>query len=255
MNLAGLVEKSLAGLCLSPEESLAVLRWDDGRLLELLEAAFQVRKAHFGLKVALHLLINAKSGLCAEDCAYCSQSSVSQAEIERYPLLDEEAVLEGARAAREAKAVRYCIVTSGRAPTAPEVRRLCQVVRHIKSEVDISICTSLGFLTPEMALELKAAGVERYNHNLNASPRFYGQICTTHSYGDRLQTLRQARQAGLELCSCALFGMGEREEDIVELALALRELHPDSLPVNFYHPIPGTPLEKVNYLTLSKASI
>jgi biotin synthase len=252
MNYLSLAEKCLQGEVLARDECQAVLATpqsvSDG-LLELLNAAYKVRQATFGNKVMLHLLINAKSGLCSEDCAYCSQAAVSTAAIDTYPLLDEKEILEGARRAQEARAIRYCIVTSGRAPTPAEVEHVCQAVRRIKKTVGISVCTSLGFLDEASARALKEAGVNRYNHNLNTSQRFYSNICTTHSYQERVETLRNARKAGLELCCGALLGMGESDDDIIDLAFTLRELSPESIPVNFYHPVPGTLLENVRYLT------
>ncbi len=249
MSYHDLAEKALQGLSLDREQCYAVLRTPAERVLELLQAAFRVREEYFGRKVILHLLVNAKSGLCPEDCTYCSQSAISQASIDKYPLLEEEEILKGAYQARDARATRYCIVTSGRAPTRPEVERLCRIVSQIKQEVGIKICTSLGFLSEETARILKEAGVDRYNHNLNTSERFYPEICTTHVYQDRIRTLQYARQAGLELCCGALFGMGETDDDIIELAFALREVAPDSIPINFLHPAPGTSLEKMNYLS------
>jgi biotin synthase len=234
------------------EECLQVLGCPDEEILNLLQAAFLVRKKFFGKKVYLHMLINAKSGLCSEDCSYCSQSAVSKATIEKYPILDEDTIVQGAYAARDAKAKRYCIVSSGRAPHNRELERILKAVKRIKGEMGIEICTSLGFLTEEEACSLKEAGVGRYNHNLNASERFYGEICSTHSFQDRIETLHHARAAGMELCCGALFGMGEEDKDIVETAFALRELNPDSIPVNFLHAIPGTPLENVDYLTSLK---
>ena len=248
-NYSQLAEKALSGEALSREECQAVLDTPDEQIMELLSAAFRVRATYFGKKVSLHLLINAKSGLCPEDCSYCSQSSISTAQIQKYPLLSEDHILQGAREAREAKAIRYCIVSSGRSPGRQELKRLCQVVKHIKEEVDISICTSLGMLTPEAAVALTQAGVNRYNHNLNASQRFYSQICSTHTYQDRLKTLQNARAAGMELCCGAIFGMGETDNDVIDLSLALRELKPDSIPVNFLIPIEGTPVEGQNYLS------
>ena len=249
MNYQDLAEKALQGLPLERDQCYAVLHTPEDRILELLQAAFRVRERYFGKKVIFHLLINAKSGLCPEDCTYCSQSAISRASIEEYPLLGEEKILEGAYLARAAKAKRYCIVTSGRAPTRKELERLYRVVNRIKQEVGLEICTSLGFLTEEAARSLKKAGVDRYNHNLNSSERFYPQISTTHTYQDRIRTLQHARKAGLKLCCGALFGMGESEEDIIDLSFALREVEPDSIPINFLQPIPGTPLEKVNYLS------
>ena len=249
INFQDLAQTALQGLPLSREECDAVLRCPEERILDLLQAAFRVREKYFGNKVMIHLLINAKSGLCPEDCTYCSQSAASRADIQQYPLLEEESILQGAYAARAASAKRYCIVTSGRAPTKAELKRLCGVVRRIKGETGIEICTSLGLITEETARRLKEAGVDRYNHNLNTSERFYPQICTTHAYQDRIQTLQNARKAGLQLCCGALFGMGESEDDILDLSFALRDVRPDSIPINFLHPTPGTPLEKMRHLT------
>ena len=249
MNYQDLAEKALQGHPLTRQECYVVLDSPEDSILDLLQAAFRVRKAYFGKKVTLHLILNAQSGLCSENCTYCSQSAISKTSITKYPLLDDETILEGARRARAAKAKRYCIVSSGRSPTRLGLKHLCLVLNRIKREVGIDVCTSLGFLSEEAARSLKEAGASRYNHNLNTSERFYPQVCTTHTYQDRLRTLQNARKAGLELCCGALFGMGETEDDIIDLALALRELGPDSIPINFLHPVPGTPLEKVEYLT------
>jgi biotin synthase len=150
--------------------------------------------------------------------------------------------LGGARRAVAAKALRYCIVISGRGPRPKEMVQIASAVRTIKRETPLSLCCSLGLLTREDAKTLKAAGVDRVNHNLNTSERFYSEICSTHTYGDRIQTLRNAREAGLELCSGGIVGMGESDEDLIEMAFALRELEPDSIPINFLHPVEGTPL-------------
>ncbi len=249
MNFDHLGKKALQGMVLDREECLAVLRCPEDQILELLQAAYQVRHHYFGKKVVLQLLINAKSGLCTEDCAYCSQSATSNAEIDQYSLLDEERILQGAYAAKVSGAQRYCVVTSGYSPSPDELDRLCYMAQHIKQEMDIELCNSLGHLTEEAARKLKAAGVDRYNHNLNTSARLYPKICTTHTYEDRVETLQNARKAGLALCCGALLGMGEAEDDIIDLALALREVAPDSIPVNFLNPIQGTQMEGQETLT------
>ncbi len=252
MNYTLLSDKALNDQLLTQEECLEVLQTPDEDMLLLLNAAYRVRKTYFGKIVYLHVLLNAKSGLCSEDCAYCSQSKVSSAEIEKYPLLDEKAILDGAYAAQEAKAKRYCIVSSGRAPSHKELEKIRTAVKRIKKEINIDICTSLGFINEEEALSLREAGVNRYNHNLNTSEDFYTSICSSHSFQDRLQTIRHAQAAGLELCCGALFGMGESDEDIIATLSALRDLTPDSIPINFFNPIKGTPLGHVNYLTSLK---
>lgn len=249
MDYQRLADISLKGQAITREQGKVVLACPPDHLLELLQAAFRVRERYFGRQEIIQQLLNAKSGLCSEDCAYCSQSSVSRADIERYPLLDGVKILEGAGLAKASRALRYCIVTSGRAPNKKELARLCHTVRKIKEKVDVEICVSLGLLDEATARRLKDAGVNRYNHNLNTSARFYPEICTTHTYADRIRTLEHARAAGLELCCGALFGMGESEDDIIDLAFALREVGAASIPVNFLHPVAGTALEKVNYLT------
>ncbi len=227
-----------------PDEGLAVLRSGDEELLDLLAAAYRVRHRWFGNRVELNFLVNAKSGLCSEDCGYCSQSRVSKAEIPRYPLLGAEEILDGARVAAERHAKTYCAVISGRAPSDEELDTLGQVVPRIKADYGLKVCFSVGLLTLDQARRLKACGVDRVNHNLNTSERFYPQICTTHSYQDRLATLRNVRQAGLEICSGGIVGMGEEDADVVELALRLGELRAEAVPVNFLLPIAGIPLWK-----------
>jgi biotin synthase len=244
MDYQGLADRALSGECMTREEARIVLGTPDENLPDLIQAAWRVRFANSGRRVKLHMLINAKSGLCEEDCHYCSQSRISRSDIESYPLLSKEEMLEGARRAVEARALRYCIVISGRGPRPKELAEIASAVRTIKQETPLSLCCSLGLLTPEDAKSLKAAGVDRVNHNLNTSEPFYKEICTTHSYQDRVETLKNAREAGLELCSGGIVGMGESDEDLIDLALALREIKPDSIPINFLHPVEGTPLEK-----------
>ena len=242
-------EKSLRGEPLAREEMNAVLHAPSNRLPELLDAAFRVRHHFFGLRVQIHMLKNIKSGLCPEDCHYCSQSSVSRAPIDKYPLLRKDMLVEGALRAKGARAVRYCMVASGRGPTQKEVEEIARVVEEIKTEVPINICCSLGLLSEAKAKVLKEAGVERINHNLNTSWRHYSRICTTHTYEDRVETIQNVKSAGLSSCCGGIIGMGETDGDIIEMALALRELDVDSIPINFLHPIPGTPLEAANHLT------
>ena len=215
----------------------------DEDLLALLHAAFVVRAQYFGKTVRLQMLQNAKSGACQEDCHYCSQSAVSTASIERYNLLPQNQMIEGARRAAASKAQRYCIVISGRSPLDREIDEIAGAVRAIKQDLPIQICCSLGLMNEAQAKRLKAAGVDRVNHNLNTSEAFHGSICTTHTFQDRLATIRNARAAGLEICSGGIVGMGEADDDLIDLAMALREVRPDSIPVNTLHPVSGTPLE------------
>ena len=244
-----LADKALRDELLTREESLAVLQTPDSQLLELLQAAFRVRERYFGKTVRLQMLLNAKSGACQEDCGYCSQSAVSTAPIERYGLVPRDEMMTGARRAAAAKAQRYCIVISGRSPLDREIADIASAVQSIKQEVPIQICCSLGLLNERQAQDLKAAGVDRINHNLNTSEAYHSSICTTHTFQDRLATIQHARTAGLEICSGGIVGMGERDEDLIDLAMALREVKPDSIPINTFHPASGTPLEDCAPLT------
>ncbi len=252
MDFAKLAEKSLQGIIPEREEMKAVLNASEELLPELLNAAFRVRHHYFGKRVQIHVLQNAKSGLCPEDCHYCSQSSISKAPIDKYPLLPRERLLEGAFKAKEVGAVRYCMVNSGRGPTQREIEEIAEVAHEIKSNVPIQLCCSLGLMNEAKIRVLKNAGVERINHNLNTSRRHHPNICTTHTYEDRVETLKNVKSVGLTSCCGGIIGMGEMEDDIMDLALSLRDLDVDSIPINFLHPIPGTPFEGRNHLTPQK---
>jgi biotin synthase len=238
-----LVDSVLEGHRISREEALEVLSFPDERYAELVGEVSRVRRAFFGDRVKLNALVNIKSGLCPEDCNYCSQSKVSTAPIQKYPYLSTEEVMERAKLAREAGAKRLCLVASGRGPSEREVGRFAHTVREVKNgHPELEVCACLGLLRDGQADALKDAGVHAYNHNLNTSERVYGTICSTHTYADRQQTVTSAKEHGLSPCSGALFGMGETDDDIVDVAFALRDLEPDSVPINFLIPIEGTPL-------------
>jgi biotin synthase len=239
----------LDGHRLTRDEGLAILASGDHELLDLLAGAWILRRRFFGNTVQLYFLMNAKSGLCPEDCAYCSQSKVSEAEIPRYNLLSREKLLDGARMAYERQSKTYCIVISARGPNEREIHAIETIVPEIKERFDLKICACLGLLTPEQARRLKACGVDRVNHNLNTSREHYGEICTTHTFQDRLNTLGAVRDAGLEMCSGGILGMGQKPADLVAMALELRDLGVVSIPINFLHPIDGTPLAGRNDLT------
>jgi biotin synthase len=247
-----IVRRSLSGEGITREEGRAILALPDDELMEALQAAFEVRKVRFGKRVKVCVLQNARSGLCPEDCHYCSQSSVSTAKIDKYPLLSQEQLLDGAKRAVEAGAKRYCMVTSGRGPTDEDIERFCEVARAIRAQYPVEICVSLGILSEEQARRLKEAGVGWINHNLNTSERFHPEICTTHTYQDRVTTVRNVRRAGMMTCSGGIIGMGETDEDILDLAFTCREQQMDSIPVNFLHPIKGTPFEALSETSPTK---
>ncbi len=245
-----LASRVLDGAPASRADLRALLEAPDERLTEVLWSAFRLRRHFWGRRVKLCQLRNARSGLCPEDCGYCSQSSVSSAAIPKYRLQSAEELLAGARTAVERGARRYCMVTSGRGPSARDVDHLAAVTRRIKSEFpDLEICLSLGLTSEPQARALADAGVGWINHNLNTSSRFYPEICTTHTYADRVETVRNVRRVGMHTCCGAIVGMGETDEDLIDVAVALRDLQVDSLPVNFLHPIEGTPLDSRRELT------
>lgn len=252
MDWRSIVTRALSGDGITRDEARQVLVLSDDEVPSALQAAFDVRKVRFGKRVRVCILQNARSGLCQEDCRYCSQSSISNARIDKYPLMDKTQLLEGAQRASQAGAKRYCMVTSGRGPSDEEIEHFCEVTRAIRAELPLEICVCVGLLSEAQAQRLKAAGVGWVNHNLNTSERFHREICSTHTYQDRLDTVRNVRKAGLLTCSGGIIGMGETDEDILDLAFATRELRMDSIPVNFLHPIKGTPMEAFKCLTPMK---
>ncbi|MDI6774887.1 MAG: biotin synthase BioB [Verrucomicrobiota bacterium] len=241
LDFARLARDACAGRVLSRQEAMGVLTLADSDFPTLFDAAWSVRRHFHGNRVQIQVLSNAKSGLCGEDCRYCAQSRVSHADIERYPIKSVEALLKDARQAGSLRARRFCMGLSGRVLEEEEAATLCDAIRRIKAEVGIPVCCSLGFLTPEQARRLREAGLDRVNHNLNTSERFYPSICTTHTFADRMRNLEICRDTGLELCSGGIVGQGETDADIVDMLLALRKVAPASVPINFLVPIPGTP--------------
>jgi biotin synthase len=237
-----LADRVLAGHQLTSAEALSLITAPDEQLLDVLSASYRVRYRYFGNTVQLYYLMNAKSGLCPEDCSYCSQSKDATSEVPRYNLLNVEKLLAGARAAQERKSKTYCIVISARGPSEREMAAVEEIVPQIKQEYDLKVCACLGLLTQDQAQRLKACGVDRVNHNVNTSPEYYEKICTTHTYQDRIDTLQAVKGAGLELCSGGIIGMGEAPDDVVRMAMELRDLGVESIPVNFLISIDGTPL-------------
>ena len=244
-----LAHESLAGDLISRDDARMVLAAPDSELMGQLAAAYRVRHNSWGNRVRLQFLLNAQSGLCAEDCHYCSQSKVSEAEIEKYPLLARDRILEAAARADALKAGTFCLVISGRSPGERVFGRVLDAIAEVKRDYDLRVCACLGLLSADQARRLKEAGANTVNHNLNTSENFHPEICTTHTFADREATLRNVQQAGLSACSGGIIGMGESDDDIIDLAISLRELKVDSVPVNFLIPIEGTPLAGLNELT------
>jgi biotin synthase len=242
MNWNALADRSLAGEVLTRDDALAVLRAPDTEVLDQLAAAYRVRRHYYGNRVRLHFLLNAQSGLCPEDCNYCSQSAVSTAEIEKYPFMAREKILAAADRAASLNVGTFCMVISGRAPGERVFGKVLDAVREVKSRHDMHVCACLGLLTEDHVRRLEEAGVDQVNHNLNTSRRFTEEIVSTHTFGDRVATVGHVARSGMKTCSGGIIGMGESDDDVIDLALSLRELGVRSVPVNFLIPIEGTPL-------------
>jgi biotin synthase len=243
-----LANKVLNGGSMTNDEALSILECPDEDVLLLLHASFQIRKRYFGKKVKLNMIMNAKSGLCPENCGYCSQSSISNAPIDTYRMVEKETLLKGAKRAYDLNIGTYCIVASGRGPSNKEIDHVVDAVKEIKETYGMKICACLGLLKPEQALRLKEAGVDRYNHNINTSEKNHSNITTSHTYDDRVNTVETAKNSGMSPCSGVIVGMKESKQDVVDMANSLKALDADSIPVNFLHAIDGTPLEGVNEL-------
>ncbi|MED4882823.1 biotin synthase BioB [Bacillus smithii] len=243
-----LAESVLNGYEISDLEAMNILNCPDAELLELLQGAYRIRHHYYGNKVKLNMILNTKSGLCPENCSYCSQSVISTAPIEKYRMMDKETILKGAERARQLNAGTFCIVASGRGPSNKEVEHIASAVEEIKERYQMKICACLGILKPEQAKRLKEAGVDRYNHNINTSERHYENITTTHTYEDRVETIETVKESGISPCSGVIIGMKETKEDVIHMARSLHILDADSIPVNFLNPIEGTPLEGVREL-------
>ncbi|OKH28396.1 biotin synthase BioB [Chroogloeocystis siderophila] len=248
LNWNELADRALAGELLTREAAHAVLNAPDCLLLEQLAAAYRVRYHYWENRVRLHFLLNAQSGLCPEDCHYCSQSKISTAEIEKYPLLAKEKILDAAAQAKKLQAGTFCMVISGRSPSERVFTQVLDAVQAVKANYDLKICACLGLLSQEQTQRLAEVGVDRVNHNLNTSDDYHSQICTTHTFGDRIATVENVKAAGITTCSGGIIGMGESDDDVIDLAFSLRELNVTSVPLNFLIPIPGTPFEKIQEL-------
>ncbi len=244
-----MADQVLRGEPITRDQAMSILEAPDLDVLPILSAGFRIRHQHFGKSVQLYFLMSAKSGLCPEDCHYCSQSRISEAPVPKYNILKRDDLLEAARLASERGAKTYCLVISARGPNEREINAVEQIVPEIKEKYGLDICACLGLLSRDQADRLKACGVDRVNHNLNTSEEYYADICTTHTYADRVQTLRHVRDAGMEMCSGGIIGMGEKLDDIVSMAFDLRELGVQSIPLNFLNAIEGTPLQTRDELT------
>jgi biotin synthase len=239
MNLQQLYSKSLKLEKITFEEALGVLKLSNDKLDELFNCSEKIRQKFFSQKIILCGIVNAKSGKCSEDCSFCAQSSHHKTTVNEYSLLSDKEILEAFSKAKENKINCFSIVTSGKemTNTSDDFHSIINVLQKIKG---IKKCTSLGLLSKEQAMQLKEAGLEKYHHNLETAKSFFPNMCTTHSYNERIQTIKNAKEAGLKVCVGGIFGIGETIEQRVELAMDISELGVDSVPLNFVHPIQGT---------------
>jgi len=237
-----LAQVPMNGEGLSRDEALEVLRLAQDDLPAVLYHSDRIRRRHRGDVVQLCGIIAAKVGRCSEDCKWCSQSARHATGIQTRDLLSADEMLAAARSSAENRASCFGLVTSGASPTPRELDRLCDVIRELADNGPVAPCASLGILDDAAAARLAAAGCKRYNHNLETSERHFARVVTTHRWADRLATARRVKAAGMQLCCGGLFGIGEQAEDRVDLALAVRDVGADVVPVNFLNPIAGTPL-------------
>ena len=241
---------SLSGKGIRAEDALIVLGLPQSEIWRLLAVSEGVRRRFKGDQVRLCSIVNAKSGLCSEDCAFCSQSSRSKASIEKYPLMEEDQIVMAARDAKERGAREFSIVTSGLSMrSSRELERVGKAISRIASEVGLETCVSLGALSAENVSFLLSLGLRSVHHNLETARGFFPSICTTHDYEEDIRAVREAKAAGAWVCCGGIFGIGESAAYRVELAMTLRELDVDSIPVNFLNPIEGTPLNGKSLLT------
>ncbi len=239
-SVSGLEKKIEEGYRPDYDEALSLMR--SLSLEDLCALAHALRLQYQGKRVDMCSIMNARSGKCGEDCKWCSQSRFHHTDIEVYPLVDAESALREAVHNASKGVSRFSLVTSGRTLSPADTERICAIYRRIGSECPIKLCASLGLLNREQLFQLKESGVTRYHCNLETAPSYFPQVCTTHTIEEKLQTIEWAREAGLEICSGGIIGMGESEEQRVEFALAIRRTGAVSIPVNILNPIPGTRL-------------
>ena len=234
-------QRVLDGQSITMEEAVILSQTSDGDLPFLLAMADKIRQKFVGDEVDLCVIVNGRSGKCTEDCSFCAQSMHHKAQISVYPLLTSDELVAAAKQAEASGSHRFSIVTSGRgAEQDKDFGKILEALERIQAETKLKVCASLGTLSIENAQALKAAGVSRYHHNVETSRSYYGDICTTHTYNDRANTIKAAHAAGLEVCSGGIIGMGESMEQRLEMAFELRELGVHSVPINILNPIKGT---------------
>jgi biotin synthase len=245
-----IASRILDGGAVTESNALAVLQAPDSDLMEIGAAAGRLRRKHYGNTVKVNYLVNLKSGLCPENCNYCSQAIGSEAPILKYSWLSKEETLKQAGAGLRGGATRVCMVSSGRGPSERDIDKVVDMTTALKNEyADVEVCACLGLLQEGQAERLKAAGVDAYNHNINTAESHHDNIVQTHTYADRVDTINRVKEAGVSPCSGLIAGLGESDEQLVEAMFALKALDSDSIPVNFLIPFDGTPFENKWELT------
>lgn len=241
--IRGIEKKALDKEDIAFDEAYELITIDDSHIFDLLSSSNRIREQFKGKSINLCSIINAKSGRCPEDCAFCSQSLHHETNIPEYPLINTDKILDGARVALSHGVNKFGIVTSGKGTNSNELYKISEAIDTLKNEIPIHRCASLGILDREALLELKEAGLQEYHHNLETARSFFPRICTTHAYDEDVETIKCAKEIGLRTCCGGIFGMGESVEQRIELCFTLRDLDVDSVPLNFLHPIKGTKLE------------
>jgi biotin synthase len=243
------VARIIAGGSITPEEAVRFSAAEGSETFDLFRGATRVKDHFVGPKVHLCSIINAKSGRCAEDCAFCAQSAHHRTDAPVYPLVQEDRLVESAREAEASGSACFGIITSGTTVNGAELERILAALRRIRQETEIHPSCSLGIIDYDTAVLLRDAGMDTYHHNLETAESFFPQICSTHEYQDDVNTVRAVKKAGVKVCSGGIFGLGESAEQRVEMAFTLKELDVDSVPLNFLNPIEGTRLEGASNIT------
>ena len=227
------------------EDAIEILNTPDEKIDELIAKAEKLRRKYKGDNVGIHILTNARSGNCSQDCAYCAQSCRSNADIDKYRWVSDEKLFKDNDFVNKNHLARHCIGLSGMKFTDDEILELAERIKTMKA-TGTHLCCSIGFLTEKQAKILKDAGLDRINHNLNTSRSYYSHICSTHTFDQRVKNIKMLQSIGFEICSGGIIGMGESKEDIVDMLLELKEINPEAIPINFLLPIKGTPFENVD---------
>lgn len=243
--LDSIIRKSMNFEILTKDECTYVINFPNEKIKELLKKTYEIRKIYKGNKVSIQILSNLRSGNCTQDCHYCSQSCVSKAKINKYSLLDSTNLLNNGRIGKSKNVKRHCLGVSGITFKDNDFDKICEHIKKLRNTVDTDICCSIGFLTKYQALKLMEAGVKRVNHNLNTGKNYYDKICTTHKYETRLNNIKMLKEIGFEICCGGIIGMGESNDDIIDMLTELHFLQPESVPINFLIPVKGTPFENI----------